>query len=84
MHNTIKRYSNGEITVVWQPRLCCHSGNCVRGLPGVFDLRKSPWVTIDGADSATIVAQVKRCPSGALSIAPAPEPPNDAHEEISR
>ena len=29
----IKRYSNGEITVVWQPSLCVHSAICARGLP---------------------------------------------------
>ena len=66
--NIVKRYSNGEITVVWQPSLCVHSGICARGLPKVFDPRRRPWVVLDGHDSATIVAQVERCPSGALSI----------------
>lgn len=40
---------------------------CARGLPDVFDPRKRPWVNIDGAGTDTIVAQVARCPSGALS-----------------
>lgn len=64
----VKRYSNGEITVVWQPSLCVHSGICVRGLPKVFDPRRRPWVVLDGFDSDTITNQVEACPSGALSI----------------
>ena len=64
----VKRYSNGEITVVWQPSLCVHSGICARGLPKVFDPRRRPWIILDGFDNETIVNQVERCPSGALSI----------------
>lgn len=63
----VKRYSNGEVTVVWKPALCAHSGICFRGLPGVFDPRRRPWVEIGAASSEEIVAQVARCPSGALS-----------------
>ena len=63
----LKHYSNAEITVVWQPDLCRHSGICFRGLPSVFDPRRRPWIQLEPADSATIVAQVDRCPSGALS-----------------
>ncbi len=71
---TVKRYSNGEITVVWQPSLCTHSGICARGLPKVFDPRRRPWVILDGFDSETIASQVERCPSGALSLErPTPE-----------
>ena len=62
-----KQYSNGEITVVWKPDLCRHTGICARGLPAVFDPRRVPWVVLDSADSATISAQVDRCPSGALT-----------------
>lgn len=64
----VKRYSNGEVTVVWQPSLCVHSGVCARGLPQVFAPRRRPWVILDGYESQTIVDQVERCPSGALSI----------------
>ncbi len=66
--NIVKRYSNGEITVVWEPSLCVHSAICARGLPKVFDPRRRPWVVLDGHESAVIVDQVERCPSGALSI----------------
>jgi uncharacterized Fe-S cluster protein YjdI len=64
----VKRYSNGEVTVVWKPALCIHSTNCFAGLPAVFDPRRRPWVNINGASSGTIVALVRKCPSGALSI----------------
>ena len=63
-----KHHSNGEITVVWQPHLCVHSGNCARGLPAVFDPRRRPWVDVAAASTSEIVHQVAQCPSGALSI----------------
>ncbi len=65
-----KRYSNGEITVVWQPERCAHSTLCFQGLPAVFDPRVRPWVRVDGASTAEIVRQVEACPSGALSWEP--------------
>jgi len=68
-----KRYSNGEVTIVWQPSLCVHSAICARGLPGVFDPRRRPWVVLEGVDSHTIIDQVERCPSGALSYERAPK-----------
>jgi uncharacterized Fe-S cluster protein YjdI len=67
MKDIVKRYSNGEVTVIWQPSLCIHSGICFRGLPKVFDPRRRPWVILDGTDSGAIVSQVEHCPSGALS-----------------
>ena len=71
MKEIIKRYSNGEVTVVWQPHLCIHSGVCARGLPRVFSPRRRPWVDVTAATTAEIVSQVGKCPSGALSLAPA-------------
>ena len=61
------KYTNGEVTIVWKPDLCIHSGMCVRGLPKVFNSAKRPWIDAQGATTDEIVAQVKRCPSGALS-----------------
>lgn len=63
----IKRYSNDDITVVWQPDLCRHTGICARGLPRVFSPSRKPWIELEHADTATLTAQVERCPSGALS-----------------
>jgi uncharacterized Fe-S cluster protein YjdI len=62
-----KKYSNGEVTVVWKPSMCIHSAICFNGLPGVFDPRKRPWITAEGGTTQEIMAQVNKCPSGALS-----------------
>lgn len=61
-------YSNGEVTVVWKPEFCKHSGRCVTQLPQVFNLKTKPWTTMTGADSQTIIDQVNKCPTGALSF----------------
>lgn len=61
-------YSNGEITITWKPEVCIHSGICARGLHAVFNPQRRPWIDMSQAGSATIVEQVKKCPSGALSI----------------
>jgi uncharacterized Fe-S cluster protein YjdI len=62
-----KNYTNGEITVVWQPDLCIHSTNCFKGLPEVFNPQQRPWVNMDAASTEAIRNQVEKCPSGALS-----------------
>ncbi|MBK8969609.1 MAG: (4Fe-4S)-binding protein [Lewinellaceae bacterium] len=62
-----KEYTNGDITVVWKPDVCQHSAMCWKGLNAVFNPQARPWINIDGADSAAIIAQVEKCPSGALS-----------------
>jgi uncharacterized Fe-S cluster protein YjdI len=67
MKEIIKKYTNGEVTVTWQPSKCIHSTICFKGLPQVFDPRKRPWVTIEGANTDQIIEQIKECPSAALS-----------------
>lgn len=61
------KYTNNEITIVWKPHVCIHSKLCWKQLGDVFKPAERPWVKIDGADSQTIMAQVDKCPSGALS-----------------
>jgi uncharacterized Fe-S cluster protein YjdI len=67
MEDPTLRYSNGEIIVLWKPNRCIHSGNCVRGLPLVFDVSRRPWVDPLGATTEEIRSQVEKCPSGALT-----------------
>lgn len=63
----VKRYSNGEVSVVWQPSLCIHSAVCVGGLSKVFHPKELPWITLEPATTDEIVRQVNQCPSGALT-----------------
>lgn len=61
-------YSNGEITIAWRPDMCIHSGICAKGLAGVFDPRRRPWIDMSQAETQQIKEQVNKCPSGALLI----------------
>ena len=70
MKEITKKYTNGEETIVWKPDVCIHSTICWKaatGLPGVFNPAERPWIKPEGASTTEIVAQVKKCPSGALS-----------------
>ena len=62
-----KKYSNGEVTIVWKPELCYHSENCVNHLPQVFNPDKRPWIDAEGAGTDKIIQTVRKCPSGALT-----------------
>ncbi len=63
-----KKYTNGEVTVVWKPDVCIHSAICFNGLPQVFNPREKPWVKPEGANTQQIIEQVKKCPSSALTF----------------
>jgi len=67
MKDITKKYTNGEVTIVWKPNQCIHSTICFKGLGQVFDPRRRPWVTPEQATTEQIVDQIKKCPSGALS-----------------
>lgn len=71
MKDITKKYSNGEITIVWKPSLCAHSTLCWKGEPGllpVFNPMRKPWIDPNGAGSEDIIKRVNNCPSGALSF----------------
>ena len=61
-------YSNGEITILWKPKLCTHAAVCVKTLSNVYDPKKRPWIKAENASTQEILDQVSKCPSGALSI----------------
>lgn len=62
-----KEYSNGEITIVWLPKLCQHTGICVRTLPKVYNSKEKPWIRPENAATDDLINQITQCPSGALS-----------------
>ena len=61
-----KAYENEEICVFWNPDLCEHARECIRGNSKVFDVSRRPWVDISQAPSGEIAHIIDRCPSGAL------------------
>ncbi len=63
---SVKEFSNGEVTVFWQPELCIHSANCLIGLPAVFNSKKKPWINVHASNSKEIMRIVDTCPSRAL------------------
>ena len=69
MPQTTHKYSRENVTVIWQSHLCTHSAICAKGLAEVFDPRRNPWIDMSKATTETIIEQVKKCPSRALSIA---------------
>jgi uncharacterized Fe-S cluster protein YjdI len=57
------------IEVTYDPKVCIHSGNCVKTLPQVFRVENNKFV-IDpsAADEDKVRATVAACPSRALKI----------------
>lgn len=62
-----RRYEGPDIRVTYDARRCIHAAECVRGLPGVFDPDRRPWIDAAAASAADVAAVVRRCPTGALS-----------------
>ena len=65
-------YETPNVTVTFDPNVCKHTGICLRGLPAVFDIRERRWVRPELAPAEEVIAQVAKCPSGALQIRPQP------------
>ena len=59
-------YKSAEITVSYDPKICIHAAECVKGLPNVFDPDKKPWVNPADASADEIAEVIHRCPTGAL------------------
>lgn len=62
-----KEYTNGELTIVWKPKMCIHAGVCVKTLPKVYNPKAKPWLKIENASTEELKAQILKCPSGALT-----------------
>lgn len=64
----MKKYQKEDINIVWKSEKCIHAGFCARQLSEVFKPKDRPWIQPDNANKERIIEQVKKCPSGALTI----------------
>lgn len=62
----IKKYASSELDVVWKPNKCTHAGECVKSLPQVYSPKEKPWIKPENASTDELIAQISKCPSGAL------------------
>jgi uncharacterized Fe-S cluster protein YjdI len=65
--SVVKKYKKDELTVVWEPAKCIHSGVCVKMLPKVYDPESKPWIKTENGSIEQLKAQIDKCPSGALT-----------------
>ena len=75
MSKPLQVYQTNELVVSFDPNVCRHAGECIRGLPQVFDVSRPDWIRLSGVWPEEIVAVVARCPSGALQAVRAGEAP---------
>ena len=68
MEKRVQVYETPAVNVTFDPEICQHTGICLRGLPNVFDVTRKRWVRPELATADEVIAQVARCPSGALQI----------------
>jgi uncharacterized Fe-S cluster protein YjdI len=66
-HEIVKTYTKDNLRIIWKPQMCAHAGICVRTLPNVYKPEEKPWVQPESATVEQLMAQIDRCPSGALS-----------------
>jgi uncharacterized Fe-S cluster protein YjdI len=66
MPDKIHEYPAAGVTVTWEPGRCRHAGECVRGLPAVFEVDRRPWIDPEAASADEVVEVIDRCPSYAL------------------
>ena len=59
-------FSNEDITVTFNPKICIHAERCAQELSDVFRTTVIPWINLDGTETKKIISQIKKCPSGAL------------------
>ena len=66
MSEPLQLYPTPEVLVTFDPNLCMHMGECLRGDPAVFDRSRPDWIHPESASAERVAEIVSRCPSGAL------------------
>ncbi len=64
----MKTYKKEDVEIIWNSEKCIHAAYCAKGLPAVFKPKERPWIQVENATKEEIIDQVRKCPSGALSI----------------
>ncbi|NLC65486.1 MAG: (4Fe-4S)-binding protein [Clostridium sp.] len=67
VNKKVRKYETDEIIVYWEPDICEHAGECVKGAPKVFDVERRPWIKLDEEPYTKIENVIDKCPSKALS-----------------
>ena len=78
-----RAYRGTQVEVSFDTALCLHASECVRGLPGVFDRSRRPWILADSATPEELTAVIERCPSGALQYRRLDEAPDEQTDPIT-
>lgn len=66
MSQRLQVYETDQVRVTFDPKICLHSGVCLRTLPAVFDISRRKWIDPAQAPPDAVLAAVAKCPSGAL------------------
>jgi uncharacterized Fe-S cluster protein YjdI len=70
---TRKLYTGPIVDLTFDGEMCQHAGECVRGMPSVFNVHLRPWANPNHADTPELAGLLRevigRCPSGALEVA---------------
>ena len=61
-----REYTGVNISVSFDASRCIHVAECLSNAPDVFDVKKRPWINLEGADMERVARVVQRCPSGEL------------------
>ena len=63
-----REYTKGSLTVLWDSDKCIHCSMCTNSMPSVFNVNARPWINLDNGSEQEIIEQVRKCPSGVISL----------------
>ena len=73
----VYEYPGKAAAVRWNGKLCIHIGECGRAKRELFVAGRDPWCEPDRLPVEDVLEIVKRCPTGALSLAPRAGAPSE-------
>lgn len=61
-----RKYTGEDIDIFYNKDLCQHVGNCTKGSPEIFEVKRRPWILADNDSVEKAADVINTCPSGAL------------------